>query len=125
MRLKINKKYIILFVFIFIIGCATTQAVQRGSVSKTLLHDGVFNAEARKGPVKAIVAVTIKNNTILSVNILKHRTMGGHEAEAVIPKRIVQSQSTDVDIVSGATYSSLAIMNATQRAINQSADIDN
>ena len=48
--------------------------------------------------------------------------MKGAKAEQFIPDRIVQAQSTDVDIVTGATYSSLAIMNAAQRAIELSAE---
>ncbi|MCJ7774231.1 MAG: FMN-binding protein, partial [Desulfobacterales bacterium] len=64
-------------------------------------------------------------NKILSVNVLEHRTMKGRKAESVIPDRIVQLQSTDVDVVSGATYSSLAIMNAAQLAIDKSADTGN
>lgn len=124
MKNFIQKGWIYIISFVFFLGCATTAAVQRGSVSQKLLRDGLYTGESRKGPVKAIVQVKIKNNKILSINILKHRTMRGRDAEAVIPERIVQSQSTDVDIVSGATYSSLAIMNAAQRAINKSANID-
>ncbi|MBW2365886.1 MAG: FMN-binding protein [Deltaproteobacteria bacterium] len=33
--------------------------------------------------------------------------------------------ASDVDVVSGATYSSLAIMNAAQRAIDKSAEAGN
>ena len=122
MKRIIRNRCIYILFLLFLIGCATTSAVQRGSVSQIKLQDGVFSDEYRKGPVKTVVEVKIKNNKILSVNILSHRTMRGNKAEAVIPDRIVQSQSTDVDIVSGATYSSLAIMNAAQRAIDQSAE---
>jgi len=110
---------------LFLIGCATTAAIQKGSISQKKLQDGFFNADYRKGPVKAVVEVEIKNNKILSVNILNHRTMKGRKAESIIPDRIIQSQSTDVDVVSGATYSSLAIMNAAQRAIDKSAEAGN
>lgn len=121
----LNKKWIYVVCLLFFIGCATTAAVQRGSISQKRLQDGVFNAHYRKGPVKAVVEVEIKNNKIFSVNILNHRTMRGRKAETIIPDRMLQSQSTDVDIVSGATYSSLAIMNAAQRAIDKSAENNN
>lgn len=121
----ISRKYYYLLVLAVLVGCATTAAVHRGPVEKTRLHDGIFNGEYSKFPVKAEVEVQIKNNKILSVNILKHRTCRGKKAEGIIPGRIVQAQSTDVDIVSGATYSSLAIMNAAQRAIDASAENGN
>lgn len=100
----INKKTIDLSSLLFLISCAATVAVHRDSISQKKLHDSIFNGDYRKGPVKAIVEVEIKNNKILSVNILKHRTMRGQKAEDLIPGRIVQAQSTDVDVVSGATY---------------------
>jgi len=121
----IRQKVIYPLCLLLFIGCATTATVQRGSVSQKRLQDGIFNADYRKGPVKAVIEVEIENNKILSINILNHRTMKGQKAETVIPDRIVQSQSTDVDVVSGATYSSLAIMNAAQRAIDKSAEADN
>ena len=121
---KFIKKYLLLFLCIFLIGCATIPPVQRGSISRKTLHDGIFTADYTKWPVKAVVEVEIKNNKILSVNLVNHRNMKGAGAEAFIPDRIVQSQSTDVDVVSGATYSSIAIMNAAQRAIDLSAETE-
>ena len=35
----------------------------------------------------------------------------------IIPERIIENQSTDVNVVSGATNSSIVIMNAVQRAV--------
>jgi len=125
MKTALSNTRIYTLCLLFFIGCATTGTVQRGSVSNKRLHDGVYNADYRKGPVKAIVQLEIKNNKIVSVNVLSHRTMKGRKAETIIPERIVQSQSTDVDVVSGATYSSLAIMNAAQRAIDTSLTSDN
>jgi len=44
----------------------------------------------------------------------------GYRANSVIPARIVEKQSTDVDALSGATNSSHVIMNAVQRAVEKS-----
>ena len=45
--------------------------------------------------------------------------MRGKKAELIIPGRIIEKQSTDVDAVSGATNSSHVIMNAVQKAIEK------
>ncbi len=124
LRHTFSKKTLYAMCLILLAGCAATAIVHRGSISQKKLQDGVYSADYRKGPVKAVIEVEIKKNKILSVNILEHRTMRGQKAEAVIPNRIVQAQSTDVDVVSGATYSSLAIMNAAQLAIDKSAVAD-
>ncbi|MDX1358727.1 MAG: FMN-binding protein [Clostridia bacterium] len=43
----------------------------------------------------------------------------GRAAEKTIPERIIDQQSTRVDAVSGATRSSIAIMNAVEDALQK------
>jgi uncharacterized protein with FMN-binding domain len=50
--------------------------------------------------------------------------MLGGPAEEIIPARIIEKQSTNVDAVSGATMSSDAIMNAVQFAIEEASNGD-
>ena len=55
-----------------------------------------------------------------SVEILSnHETVGvADRALTEIPQKIVETQSTEVDTVSGATITNNAIMNAVQNALN-------
>ena len=115
---KISLKIIVIFV-VFSLGCATTGKIQRGSVLNKNLQDGVYTASSNKGPVKVEVEVVIDQSRIETVRILKHRTLKGKDAESIIPDRITRFQSTEVDGVSGATMSSIAIMNAVQLAIDK------
>lgn len=55
----ISKKLIYVLCLLFLFGCATTAAVQRGSISHKKLQDGIFNADYQKGLVKAVVEVEI------------------------------------------------------------------
>jgi uncharacterized protein with FMN-binding domain len=50
--------------------------------------------------------------------------MLGGPAEEIIPARIIEKQSTNVDAVSGATMSSDAIMNAVQLAIERASKVE-
>jgi uncharacterized protein with FMN-binding domain len=92
-------------------------SVSRGPVDHQKLVDGVYEGRARAGPNKAVVKVTIKDKRIAEIEIVKHRAWKGRKAEPIIPRRIIENQSTKVDAVSGATNSSRVIMNAVQKAI--------
>jgi uncharacterized protein with FMN-binding domain len=105
-----------LLILLLIIGCAATKIVG-GPVSKNSLKDGIYDGEAKAGPVKVLVRVTIQNRRIKNIVLLKHRTWKGGEAGNIIPHRIIDEQSTRVDVVSGATVSSAAIMNAVDNTI--------
>lgn len=101
------------------IGCAAAPDIRRGPVVGKKLQDGMFEGYARKGPVKVAVEVYIENARIQSIRVLEHRTWKGRNAETVIAKRIIDAQSTEVDAVTGATTSSVAIMMATQSALDK------
>lgn len=83
------------------------------------LVDGVYEGSYRGGPNKVLVRVAIKDNKIVNIQIVEHWAWRGRKAESVIVNRIIDNQSTDVDVVSGATNSSRVIMNAVQRAVEK------
>jgi uncharacterized protein with FMN-binding domain len=99
-------------------SCAPT-AVIGGPVDPAKLVDGTYVGSDRGGPNKAVVEVTIKDNSIVHIKIIQHQAWRGVKAEEPIVKRIIAQQSTRVDAVSGATNSSHVIMNAVQRAIEK------
>ena len=100
------------------VGCGSAP-MPRGPVSQGKLRDGVYEGSYKAGLNKVDVRVTIKDSRIVDIEIVKHRAWKGKKAEPVIPIRIIEQQSTEVDAVSGATNSSQVIMNAVQRAIEK------
>lgn len=82
------------------------------------LADGVYKGSATgfSGPVT--VAVTIMDKKITSIDILSSTDDEAffNRAKGVID-RIIASQSFDVDVVSGATYSSNGIIGAVKNAL--------
>ena len=80
--------------------------------------DGTYygTAEGYLGDVK--VAIVLKNYTIQSVQILENEDDAAffNRARAVV-NHIVKNQTTGVDVVSGATYSSNGIINAVKAAL--------
>jgi uncharacterized protein with FMN-binding domain len=107
-----------LLISTLLMGCAETQ-VTGGRVDHTRLQDGTYEGSYRGGPNSVLVQVTIKNSNIVHIKILQHLAWRGGIAEAPIVARIIASQSTRVDAVSGATNSSRVIMNAVQDAIEK------
>lgn len=87
------------------------------------LADGVYKGSATgfSGPVT--VAVTIMDKKITSIDILSSTDDEAffNRAKAVID-RIIASQSFDVDVVSGATYSSNGIIGAVKNALTGEKD---
>ena len=87
------------------------------------LADGVYKGSATgfSGPVT--VAVTIMDKKITSIDMLSSTDDEAffNRAKAVID-RIIASQSFDVDVVSGATYSSNGIIGAVKNALTGEKD---
>ena len=101
-----------------LLGCAQTPVIG-APVDHARLKDGTYEGSYRGGPNKASVQVTIKDSNIVDIEILQHQAWRGGIAEATIIERVIASQSTKVDAVSGATNSSRVIMNAVQKAIEK------
>lgn len=81
------------------------------------LADGTYEGSANGFSGKIKVSVVIKNQTIRSINILSNSDDEAffNRAKEGVTASILAKQSTDVDTVSGATYSSRGIINAVKR----------
>ncbi len=101
-----------------LIACAQT-VVTGEPVDRARLNDGTYEGSYRGGPNQASVIVTIQDGQIIKIEIVEHQAWKGKKAEVPIVQRIIASQSTNVDAVSGATNSSHVIMNAVQNAIEK------
>lgn len=82
---------------------------------------GVYTATAQgnNGPVE--VSVTVDENSITVVEILSHRETPGifDRPFDEIPKAIVANQSLNIDVISGATNTSKAILEAVEDCVVQ------
>ena len=80
---------------------------------------GTYAAEENgfHGPVK--VEVEVSDDVILSVTVTEHEETPGYGSRAVdeLPALIVEAQSLAVDGVSGATFTSTALIKAVELAL--------
>jgi uncharacterized protein with FMN-binding domain len=81
------------------------------------LDDGTYTGSYEVFPVAVEVSLDIKNHKITEIKLLKHTNGQGTPAEVILEK-VIEAQSLDVDIVSGATYSSKVILKAIENAMN-------
>ncbi len=86
------------------------------AVALSDLADGTYSGSYAVFPVAAEVKVTVRDHTITAIELVKHNHGQGKAAEA-IPDSVVKAQTLDIDVVSGATYSSKVILKAIENAL--------
>ena len=126
------RKRIIIFIIAIAIICAgiglnkvienmdqnlntlTNMKIEDIDVSK--ISDGKYKGKFEMFPVSAEVDVTVKAHKISKIDLIKHVNGKGAAAEK-IPDAVVKSGSLQVDVVSGATFSSKVILKAIENAL--------
>lgn len=91
-------------------------AMEMSNLNLANIEDGTYVGSYSMFPVTAEVKVTVQDHLITSIELTKHNHGKGAAAE-VIPSKVVEAQSLQVDAVSGATYSSKVIMKAIENAL--------
>lgn len=89
--------------------------------STSKYKDGTYSGSASGFSGTLQVSVQISNDVITSVTVTSHNETQGFADRAIeeIPSKILSSQSTSVDVVSGATYTSNGIINAVNNALSK------
>jgi uncharacterized protein with FMN-binding domain len=81
------------------------------------ISDGTYTGSYSSFPVSVTLEVTVNDHQITQITILKHDNGQGKPAEAIV-NTVIEAQSLQVDVVSGATYSSKVILKALEKALN-------
>lgn len=117
---KIFRVFIvlILFILILVVSCTAMMNKEMEKAKNELMlvedpdlskvEDGTYKGKVETMLVKVELEVSVKNHKIISISIIKHDNGKGKPAEAIIDD-IVKDNSTDVELIAGATMSSLVI----------------
>jgi uncharacterized protein with FMN-binding domain len=102
-------------------GGFRTTVPQRIDYPAESLKDGIYEGTATGYQPNLKVRVEVKNGRIAAISVTQsYETPRWWNAVVdVMPKRIQKSQSTDIDVVSGATASSYGIMAAVEDALSK------
>lgn len=135
-RIQVNTKTIIIFIVAMItFGLLTYSATSSSTTASTHSVDvsyinnqldgnyesGTYTGEGMGFNPGLKIELTIDNNQITDIEITNHNeTIGYYEyAFVTVPNSILTSQSTNVDTISGATYSSEGIIEGVNDALDK------
>lgn len=131
--MKINKKIAVILVSLcivvgiyigvnYLIGLQkyknAIKAIKISNVNLTEIADGTYLGSYDAYTIAADVSVTVSNQKITDIKLLRHKNERGQKAE-VIPNRVLKAQSLEVDTISGATNSSKVILKAIENALEK------
>jgi uncharacterized protein with FMN-binding domain len=101
---------------VFLAGCVNFDKIVITNPDLSKISDGTYRGKSKVGPVRVILDVIVKDKAITDIVIVRHFNGLGKKAESIVP-RIIEAQNLEVDVVSGATGSSKAILQAAERAL--------
>jgi uncharacterized protein with FMN-binding domain len=104
-----------------ITACSVSYSVIKKTIGTLNPHDfkdGTYTGSSFLLPVSVKAEVTVKSGRIESIRLLRHFNGHGKPAEKIIPS-IIEKQSLDVDVIAGATHSSLTILKAVEAALKK------
>lgn len=86
--------------------------------------DGIYEGVSIGYSKNLKVQVEIANRAMKDIQVVSHNETPGFCERAIetIPVEIIKKQSTSIDTVSGATYTSKGIINAVNNALNNAKD---
>jgi len=126
-----NKISKYLFFFIITISLASSliscgffkykQEVKKLKINNVDLNkvkNGIYKGEHDLKFIKAVVKINVKDHKIVALDLLEHKNARGKKA-VVIPEKVMEAQSMDIDTVTGATNSSKVILKAIENALSK------
>ncbi len=84
------------------------------------IPDGTYTGQYSAFPVAVVVNVTVLGNRVTVIDLVKHDNGQGKPAEVIIDQ-VIEKQSLNVDVITGATYSSKVILKSIEQALIESA----
>lgn len=127
--MKIIKIFLSLLLVLIIIGASgifyLSRGLKKGStlevsgVDILSLKDGVYQGKYDYGRWSNELRVTVENHKITKIDIVKDVTFSKTDVSKELFMRVMESQDTRVDAVTGATVTSKAYLKAIENSLNQ------
>lgn len=125
MKRTISLTFIVLFAVILLSSCKPFREyrqrvadVQLENIDLQQIRDGDYSGEYDAVIVKAEVLVKVRDHCITAIDLVRHDNGRGKAAEVLIDT-VLARQSVVVDAISGATSSSMVILEAIESALKK------
>lgn len=106
-------------VFFITKGLGSGSKMVINNVDLPKISDGTYTGSYKGGRWTNEVNVLVKDHKITSINIVKDVLIPKAEVTDEIVKRVIDKQSTDIDVVGGATVSCKAYLKSIENALNK------
>ncbi len=106
------------FMFYLSRGVNQGEDIELNGVNLEDKEDGIYEGEFKGGRWSNKLAVKLKNQEIVNIDILNDVTFVKSEVTKELFNRVIKEQDTQVDTVSGATVTSKAYLKAIENALN-------
>ena len=103
--------------FIFMNGMEDAKAIQINSVDLSIVEDGDYVGSFDLTRWSNEIKVTVKDHKIIALEVVEDVMFKMDEITTELFDRVIQNQSLDVDIETGATITSLAYLKAIENAL--------
>lgn len=105
---------------------SNTPTIVESNKTTNIFIDGFYTGKARGFRNYIEVEIQIKSDEIIDIQVIEqHEDYRWYKRAVSIIDTILTQQSTDVDLISGATYSSRGIRDAVKEALKKAKDISN
>ncbi|NLY85082.1 MAG: FMN-binding protein [Tissierellia bacterium] len=118
---KLTSLFAVLLVAVVLVtGCSQSTDVG-SSDGGSMYKGGTYTATAKGNNGDVTVEVVFTDDAIKSITVVEHQETGGLGDTAMdsIINEILEKQTTEVDVVAGATNSCNAVIEAVEDCINQ------
>ncbi len=126
--MKLFLKIVLCIILVFVVavgslGLYITRGLKEGQdlainpISAAQLADGKYEGSYGKGRWQNEVSVTIKDNRITQIDILKSVLFEKPEVSKGLFDKVIEKQNTTVDVMTGATVTSKAYLKAVEDAL--------
>lgn len=116
----------IIIIFIIVIGAGMlylSRGLEKGEelvineVTPSNIEDGIYNGKYNAGRWTNEVNVIIKDHKITKIELIYDVTFKKQEVTESVISRVIENQSTNIDVVSGATVTSKAYLKSIENAL--------
>lgn len=105
-------------VFYMTRGLSDVKSIDIASIDPLHMEDGIYNGSFNKGRWRNKVEIEIKDGIIKNINFIEDVRFPMDEVKNSIIEMVLDKQSTNVDIVSGATVTSKAYLKSIEDALS-------
>jgi uncharacterized protein with FMN-binding domain len=100
-------------------GLDSGSKLRIGDVNLSGINDGIYSGRYDAGRWTNELKVAVKDHKITKIDIVKDVKFPKPEWTEQLFKRVIEKQSTNVDVVSGATVSSKAYLKSMENALKR------